>query len=251
MNVSNDNLPSLASKRPFLNVQQAVTLAEKLFHFKHCDRSAAKEFDSYDDRNFHLNGTLGKTDQACQEFIFKVLNYVDSTNAHLVDAYMAFMLFTKKEGFSCPAPVKSAYNDKYYVTCKLPWKSSIKTAVELDEGSNRPCQQNLTDGIEIYEGRSCLKENECICAIWMVKFVPGKSLHEVPCTARLLNECGQFLARLHRRLKVRLHPLHCSLTVRFHLLHRSLKVRLHRLHRSLKVRLLLLLCSLKTASTAS
>ena len=215
MNVGNDNLPSLESKRPFLSVQQAISLAEKLIHFEQCDRLAAKEFDSYDDRSFYLNGTLGKTDQACQEFVFKVLNYVDSTNAHLVDAYMAFMLFTKEEGFSCPAPVKLACNDKYYVTCKLPWKSSMKTTVKLYEGSNRPSQQNLVDGIEIYQGQNSLKETECICAVWMVEFVPGKCLHEVPCTARLLKESGRFLARLHRSLKVKLRLPHFIRNVRF------------------------------------
>lgn len=193
--------PSLKLKRPLITLQEAVALAQKLFHFKPANGSVATEFDSYDDRCFLLRGFLGKDRQTMNEFVLKILNYYDSSNSSLLEGYMAFMQFVHQEGFTCPTPVaKPASSDKFYITCRLPWKSSTETD---GDDSDRISQQKI-DGIKIDDGRNYSKETECICALWMIKFIPGKCLHEVPCTARLLNECGQLLASLHRSLKVKL-----------------------------------------------
>ena len=190
---------SLIPRRPFLTVQQVISLAKNLFHFKPADTSCAKEFDSYDDRCFYLKGNLGDDQLSNEEFVFKVLNYVASANSSLVEGYMAYKSFASQKGFNCPVPIKPASSDKCYITCKLPWKSSMVNGYNYSATAS---QQNIVDGIEIYNGQKYDENAECMCAVWMVKYIPGKLLYEVPCTAQLLNKCGQYLARLHQKLKV-------------------------------------------------
>ena len=195
----------LESKRPYLNKNHAITLAKNLFHLNNVDRdSSIKELDSYDDRNFYMKGKLGKSQKVPEEFVFKVLNFAYSENVVLVDGYTAVMLFLKKEGFQCPCPLKTAVNGRHYVMCKFPWKSS-----SFDMNGKSQCQsrhenntQDLTDGIIIYSGEEYDRERECVCAVWLLEFIQGKGLHEIPCSSQVLNQCGAYLAKLHVSLKV-------------------------------------------------
>lgn len=186
----------LESKRPYVSTDHATKLAKTIFNLNNIE--SVKEFESYDDRNFYMRGRLDdekenspRGDQECQEFVFKVLNFSYSENTDLVEAYTAVMLFLKNEGFRCPYPVKAADNGSHYGMCTIPCEDSEEKdlVTERDENS-------------IFKGKANEKQEGEICAVWLLEYIRGKGIHELPCSAQVLNQCGGYLAKLHISLQV-------------------------------------------------
>ncbi|XP_015752410.1 PREDICTED: hydroxylysine kinase-like [Acropora digitifera] len=105
-------------KRPIVDKDEATELASLLFGLRVSDQLQVREFDSYDDRNYYMKGTLThrpaneNTDGALlqaneDEFVLKILNNLDSENLPYVNAQNEMMLYLNARGFNCPVPMQS------------------------------------------------------------------------------------------------------------------------------------------------
>ena len=172
---------TLLLKRPIVDTTQALALAQLFFGFYGTD---IKEFESYDDRNFYMKGSFERREQTGEEntsitdevyinteeeFVLKVLNYVDSADCNLVDAQNEFCLGLSKNGFQCPVPVQSLNGDY-----KVMWKNS--KSHESSEG--------VTE------------------AVRLLRFVPGQLLKDIHCSPDLLYDLGKYMARFNQVAQV-------------------------------------------------
>ncbi|PFX33702.1 hydroxylysine kinase-like [Stylophora pistillata] len=172
--------------RPAVEKDEAIHLACSLYGLKLSDPSLIKEFDSYDDRNFYLKGTLPPKDHAHErfrqneaEFVLKILNHVDSQDISSVQGQNEALLFLKENGFKSPAPIK-ALNGEYAVTC------------EIKCGNAEKGEEN--------------KQLERVHVVRLLSFVPGKLIRDVPCTAEVFFSLGRYTAKMNKVLQGFSHP---------------------------------------------
>ena len=165
---------TLLSQRPIVNETEVIALAQSFFGI-HAS-SDVKEFDSYGDRNFYLKGKRNRSEfdsdevsNTEEEFVLKILNYVDSADCNLVDAQNEFCLVLSKNGFQCPVPVQSLNGDY-----KVMWKNS--RSHESSEG--------VTE------------------AVRLLRFVPGQLLKDIQCSPDLLYDLGKYMARFNQVAQV-------------------------------------------------
>ena len=180
---SKANEGQLTLIRPVVDKDEAIRLACTLYGLKLSDICHVKEFESYDDRNFYLKGTLphhvdfahDRLRQNGDEFVLKILNHVDSRDIVYVQGQNEALLFLKEMGFNCPAPIK-ALNGEYAVTCAIKCGNA-----ETSDGN---------------------KQLERIHVVRLLSFVPGKLLVDVPYKAELLFSLGCYTAKMDKVLQV-------------------------------------------------
>ena len=63
--------------------------------------------------------------------------------------------------------------------------------------------RNLVHGIEIYNGDEYFKEEFLVCAVFLLNFVLGEVLNEIPLNTQLLFNAGVAVGSMDRDLKVR------------------------------------------------
>ena len=184
---------SLTLIRPSVDKTKAVRLASLLFGLRVNDSSQVKEFVSYDDRNFYLEGALPNNVNECGnlhrpqmnegEFVLKILNHVDSENIPSVNAQNEIMLHLKARGFVCPVPMRS-----------LNGEFTVEWEVESSNFGYEEDQKPMLNQQELPVGR--------VCAVRLLSFVAGKLLKDVSCTLDLLFNLGCYVAKMNKALQV-------------------------------------------------
>ena len=176
----------LTLTRPYVDKQGAINLADLLFGLRISDLSHAKEFVSYDDRNFYLKGVLLSQENKKQgnssedEFVLKILNHVDSQNISYVNAQNALLLYLKEHGFVCPVPMRSL-SDKLTMECEL---SSYGLSVSEENAKIQKLPRRIN-------------------AVRLLSYVPGKLLKDVRCTNDLIFNLGRYIAKMNKALQVK------------------------------------------------
>ena len=177
--------------RPSVDTVGAVRLACSLYGLNISDPSLVREFVSYDDQNFYMKGTLphvhhvhgndgeGLLRKSEDEFVLKILNHVDSENISSVQGQNEALLFLKEMGFTCPVPSR-ALNGEYTIKCSLKSVEVGNTGKETEEN----------------------EQSDRVHAVRLLRFVPGKLLRDVPCTAEVLFSLGRFSAKTNKALQV-------------------------------------------------
>ena len=204
-------VPSI--RRPFINTKQAIVLASRLFGLRIKNESRVKELDSYQDRNFYIQGTLARkndniSDNLTGEFTLKITNHTDSSDKGTLDAQSSVMLFLSERGIECPVPVPSVFGGAKLM-CKVPQEESYGTKSFVndikvpDVMSSPPTAVNLIDDIELFHGGTYDPDQHFLCAVRLLTFVSGKLLFDVPWTQELLFNFGKTLGKLNLFLKVR------------------------------------------------
>ena len=183
---------------------QAAVMATRLFNLVIKDHSSVKELDGYDDRNFYMRGSLKKEPNkldtsACKEYVFKIVNHLDSKHECLMPTQSDVMLFLQSRGHKCPAPVPSVFNSSF-VMCKLPRAAQPGSVASATDGTNDV--RDLENDTSIYNGEGYSEEEYFVCAVRLLTFVPGTSLNEIPLNTQLLFDAGMAVGKLDRDLKV-------------------------------------------------
>ena len=173
-------------KRPIVDKDEATELASLLFGLRVSDQLQVREFDSYDDRNYYMKGTLThrpaneNTDGALlqeneDEFVLKILNNLDSENLPYVNAQNEMMLYLSARGFNCPVPMQSL---------KGPYTLLYKSKSSEEKMGNKEVS---------YQEH----------AVRLLSFVPGRLIKDVSCTTDLLFDLGTYVSKIHIALQVR------------------------------------------------
>ena len=175
----------LTLTRPYADKQGAIKLADLLFGLRISDLSHAKEFVSYDDRNFYLKGVLlsqenKQGNSSEDEFVLKILNHVDSQNISYVNAQNALLLHLKEHGFVCPVPMKSL-SGELTMACQL---SSYGLSGSKENAKIQEIPREIN-------------------AVRLLSYVPGKLLKDVRCTNDLLFNLGRYIAKMNKALQVK------------------------------------------------
>ncbi|XP_067051862.1 hydroxylysine kinase-like [Acropora muricata] len=171
-------------KRPIVDKDEATELASLLFGLRVSDQLQVREFDSYDDRNYYMKGTLThrpaneNTDGALlqeneDEFVLKILNNLDSQNLPYVNAQNEMMLYLNARGFNCPVPMQSL---------KGPYTLLYKSKSSEEKMGNK----------EVSYGEH---------AVRLLSFVPGRLIKDVSCTTDLLFDLGTYVSKIHIALQ--------------------------------------------------
>lgn len=171
-------------KRPTVDKDEATELASLLFGLRVSDQLQVREFDSYDDRNYYMKGTLThrpaneNTDGALlqeneDEFVLKILNNLDSENLPYVNAQNEMMLYLNARGFNCPVPMQSL---------KGPYTLLYKSKSSEEKMGNKevPYREH---------------------AVRLLSFVPGRLIKDVSCTTDLLFDLGTYVSKIHTALQ--------------------------------------------------
>lgn len=196
------NLP----RRPLVTKCQAVAMATQLFQLNVTNHSSIKEMDSYDDRNFHIQGSIPGSVQnlnndfnssASGDYILKIVNQMSSNQEHLIQSQCDVMLFLNALGHKCSAPVSSIF-DTSFVKCKIP--RTMPTGHIAETTYNRT--DRVSGVFEVYNGEENAEDEYFVCAVMLLTFVHGKVLNEITVTTQLLFDAGVALGRLDRDLKV-------------------------------------------------
>ena len=173
-------------RRPIIDKEEATELASLLFGLRVSDQLQVREFDSYDDRNYYMKGTLTyrpaneNIDGALlqeneDEFVLKILNNLDSENLLYVNAQNEMMLYLNARGFNCPVPMQSL---------KGPHTLLYKSKSSEEKMRNKEISY---------------REH----AVRLLSFVPGKLIKCVSCTTDLLFDLGRYVSKIHTALQVR------------------------------------------------
>lgn len=183
-------------KRPIVDKDEATELASLLFGLRVSDQLQVREFDSYDDRNYYMKGTLTyrpaneNTDGALlqaneDEFVLKILNHLDSENLMNVNAQNEMMRYLNARGFNCPVPIQSL---------KGPYTLLYKS---------KSSREKMGDKEVSYREH----------AVRLLSFVPGKLIKHVSCTTDLLFDLGRYVSKIHTALQVRFYIImaYCTL----------------------------------------
>ncbi|XP_029179294.2 hydroxylysine kinase-like [Acropora millepora] len=171
-------------KRPIVDKDEATELASLLFGLRVSDQLQVREFDSYDDRNYYMRGTLThrpaneNTDGALlqaneDEFVLKILNNLDSENLPYVNAQNEMMLYLNARGFNCPVPMQSL---------KGPYTLLYKSKSSEEKMGNKEVSY---------------REH----AVRLLSFVPGRLIKDVSCTTDLLFDLGTYVSKIHIALQ--------------------------------------------------
>lgn len=171
-------------KRPIVDKDEATELASLLFGLRVSDQLQVREFDSYDDRNYYMKGTLThrpaneNTDGALlqaneDEFVLKILNNLDSENLPYVNAQNEMMLYLNARGFNCPVPMQSL---------KGPYTLLYKSKSSEEKMGNKEVSY---------------REH----AVRLLSFVPGRLIKDVSCTTDLLFDLGTYVSKIHIALQ--------------------------------------------------
>ena len=185
--MSSDEVRRKAEK-PLLDVPGAFAAASRLYDgvVAFDAASSAKEIDSYDDRNFLLRGCLAdgsddvKKTEACDTFILKVHNGVESTNIDFVRAQVKVLMHLAAAGYRCPQ--------------SLPFASSEDVADPADARISY-LELPLKDG-----------SGQRRHAVRLLPYIEGSLLSDVEQTRERLEHVGDFLARIDKCLMSFEHP---------------------------------------------
>jgi len=157
-------------------MESAIRIAEEHYDIV-VDRATFKEFVGYDDKNFHFKCDPAHVAKATEKkqyhptgYVLKVTNSVDSKNPGDMQAQNEAMDHLAGRDFDCPRPIKN----------------------------NRGNFQDLVNVSRFASGdRSAIDEEEEICIVRLLTFLPGKTLYEVsPWTAELLRQSGEYIAKM-------------------------------------------------------
>lgn len=200
MDKTNRLLSSLP-RRPLVTKCQAVAMATRVFNLEIKNDSSVKEMDSYDDRNFYIQGFLQGASQhsdspACEEFVLKIMNHVDSNHEYLIQTQCNVMSFLRTRGHKCSSPVPSIFGSSF-VMCKIPRNIPNNRVALTTDGS----KDGFRSEFEVYHGEEYLEEEYFVCAVMLLRFVHGTVLNETPLTTQLLFDAGMAVGRLDRDLK--------------------------------------------------
>ena len=209
--------PSPLPTRPPVNKNQALFLANRLFGLDVADASTTEEFNSYEDRNFYMRGTLRdtkgevkETGSSTDEFILKIVNHTYSVVDGLIEAQSSSMLYLIERGFHCQEPISSRFGGTE-VMCKVPQEgptSSQDDVTEVTKDHGLGAVENgesthLIGGIGLFNGEEYDSDKFFICAVRLLTFIPGQVLCDVPWTEDLLYHLGRHLGEVDLALQVR------------------------------------------------
>lgn len=94
--------------KPQVTCRDVAKLAKSFFPFVSVDEDSIVEMDSYDDRNFYIEGVVEEQDQKTKgSFTLKVTNRRESANTALLEAQNDFMLYLLEGGFAAPRPLQA------------------------------------------------------------------------------------------------------------------------------------------------
>lgn len=150
------------TKPPVLSTKHVAELCKELFDL---NVLLVKELNSYDDRNFHV---ITSNDE---QFLMKVTNSDDSSEQGLLEGQNEMMLFLHREGFQVPCPIDNTHG------------SNIIRKDFAFLNQNKEEQGNF------------------LYAVRLFRFVTGIRLCEIEINSQLLQDCGEYLARLNISLK--------------------------------------------------
>ena len=209
MDKTNRLLSSLP-RRPLVTKCQAVAMATGVFNLEIKNDSSVKELDSYDDRNFYIQGFLQGASQhsdspTCEEFVLKIMNHVDSNHEYLIQTQCNVMSFLRTRGHKCSSPVPSIFGSPF-VMCKIPRNIPNNRVALTTDGS----KDGFSSEFEVYHGEEYLEEEYFVCAVMLLRFVHGTVLNETPLTTQLLFDAGMAVGRLDRDLKVNMKVFYVS-----------------------------------------
>lgn len=176
-------------------------MATRLFNLTIPDPSSVRELDGYDDLNFKMSGSLKKGPEntalsTCNEYLFKIVNQVDSSNEGLMQTQCEVMSFLQTRGYKCSTPVPSIFNTPF-VMCKIPKGPTNDNVAMASDGMDK-----VPLKFEIYKGEEYSKEQYFVCAVRLQTFIPGKVLNEITLSTHLLWNAGMAVGGLDQTLKV-------------------------------------------------
>jgi hydroxylysine kinase len=156
--------------KPALTCSAACKLAKAFFPFVSLKETAIKELNSYDDRNFYIEGVIEEqTKRESGAFMLKITNRQESASIALLEAQNDFMLHLLEGGFAAPRPVQ-ARNGSYIVAYSIPHPDS--------------------------------PGHDPVYAIRLFTFLQGDLLAEVKQDPCLLVEVGKTIGKISIHLKV-------------------------------------------------
>jgi len=176
----------MAIPRPKIDMEAAVRIAEEFYDIV-VDKKTFKEFVGYDDKNFYFKCDPDHAEKAsvsqqyhANGYILKITNSVDSKNPSLLQAQNNVMDHLAAKDFACPRPIRNN-------------QGGFQALADINQFTSI---HQLLDAKE----ESVVEEEYCI--VRLLTFLPGKTLAQVtPWTAEMLNQAGQFVAKIDVALK--------------------------------------------------
>ena len=156
--------------KPLVTRTDAAKVAKLYFPFATVDEKSIREMDSYDDRNFYIEGVLDdKSGRKRKQFTLKVTNRKESEDTEMLVAQNDFMLHLRAGGFAVPEPVQ-ARNGEYIV---------------------------------LHSVAHHKKDEELKYAVRLLTYLTGQLLVEVTQTPSLFFELGKTIGKMSIHLNVR------------------------------------------------
>lgn len=165
-------------EKPVVTVAEAIAAAKELYGLEIAEEnvSKVKQLDSYDDRNFFMQGSLPSSNGAVASYLFKVHNGVESDRKEFLSCQNAIMSFLSSNGFACPSPIASRSGEDIEY-------------LELD--------------LKVAKEDGQTKKNH---AVRLLSWVEGKPLSTVEVSSEKLVCVGRYLGRMMETLRGFDHP---------------------------------------------
>ena len=120
-----------------------------------------------------------------KEYVLKILNQQDSAKLDYVDLLTKINKFLYTNGFNLPFPIPSLQGSEIITLTK----ETLLNYKSLDEDGSIPAYNNPVAGHAQFSLRILI-------------YIPGKILHYVPQTPRLMFKLGGYIGILHTELQV-------------------------------------------------
>ncbi|CAL4132454.1 unnamed protein product, partial [Meganyctiphanes norvegica] len=111
-------------------------------------------------------------------YVLKVTNSMDTKNPGLIDGQNQMMLYLKAGTFNVPKPVKNV--NGLYMSAERINGAQVDEFIENNDNERAASSRYM---------------------VRLLTFVPGKTLYEVPYTAQLFHECGEYIAKMDNVLQ--------------------------------------------------
>lgn len=147
------------SIKPEVDIEEVKCLLDELYDIK--EVKEISELNGYDDKNFHVVIDGGKNDGQNHEYVFKIINSLDSKRPQFFDAQNCLLLHLRNNGIKCPKPILTN-NGEYFVI------------------------KNLKSGKHV---------------VRLLEFIKGQILHKISCNSEIFFQAGQFVAKIDEALK--------------------------------------------------
>jgi len=159
-------------EKPELTTDEAIAIAEKKFGLQ---VSAAKELESYDDRNFRLTV---ETPAGRTLYTLKVHNGVESDRPQELESQNAMLTTLHRAGIECPVPVASIQGGKETSFVELGFKGTDEESGGAGGAASAPSTK--------------------LFAVRLLTWVSGSAMNEATAEQQLalLPAAGEYLGRM-------------------------------------------------------